>query len=172
MKFSLTPFIKCRSSSETRRRTIRTGGSAVKSGRTPRPIAARPLIADLTTGVTQRIIETALPEICLRNEIQNDEVFKRIRVTKVAIKSTNVSDDVRRLDNLLDSKTVKRCCSAGFHARWNSSTKNGTDLRLGVRALLIIARLTVDEKTVQRRWFPRTVELFDEERRRLETYLP
>ncbi|GBP61390.1 hypothetical protein EVAR_37921_1 [Eumeta japonica] len=28
---------------------------------------------------------------------------------------------------------------------WNSSTKNGTDLRLGVRALPIIARLTVDE---------------------------
>ncbi|GBP82804.1 hypothetical protein EVAR_46027_1 [Eumeta japonica] len=37
---------------------------------------------------------------------------------------------------------------------WNSSTKNGTDLRLGVRALLIIARLTANEKTVQR-WSPR-----------------
>ncbi|GBP76798.1 DIS3-like exonuclease 2 [Eumeta japonica] len=36
------------------------------------------------------------------------------------------------------------------------------DLRLGVRALLIIVRLIVDKKTVQRRWFPRTVELFDE----------
>ncbi|GBP12484.1 hypothetical protein EVAR_10165_1 [Eumeta japonica] len=70
----------------------------------------------------------------------------------------------------LGIETLKRCCSAGFHARWNSSTKNGTDLRLGVRALLIIARLTVDEKTVQRRWFPRTVELFDEERHRLETW--
>ncbi|GBO99929.1 hypothetical protein EVAR_74293_1 [Eumeta japonica] len=34
---------------------------------------------------------------------------------------------------------------AGFRARWNSPTKNGTDLRLGVLALLIIARLTVDE---------------------------
>ncbi|GBP21111.1 hypothetical protein EVAR_11142_1 [Eumeta japonica] len=104
--------------------------------------------------------------------------------------------------------TLKRCCSSGFHVRWNSSTKNGTDLKLGVRALLIIARLTVDEetvqrcwfprmcnssmkngtdlrlgvrvlliiarltvaeKTVQRRWFPCTVELFDEERHRLET---
>ncbi|GBP12299.1 hypothetical protein EVAR_75745_1 [Eumeta japonica] len=29
---------------------------------------------------------------------------------------------------------------------WNSPTKNGTDLRLGVLTLLIIARLTVDEK--------------------------
>ncbi|GBP87556.1 PiggyBac transposable element-derived protein 4 [Eumeta japonica] len=51
-------------------------------------------------------------------------------------------------------KTVKRCCSSDFYARWNSSTKNGTDLRLGVRALLIIARLTVNEKKVHRRWFP------------------
>ncbi|GBP94470.1 hypothetical protein EVAR_67182_1 [Eumeta japonica] len=62
-----------------------------------------------------------------------------------------------------------RQCS-GFHARWNSSTKNSTDLRLGVRALLIIVRLIVDKKTVQRRWFPRTVELFDKERHRLETW--
>ncbi|GBP21943.1 hypothetical protein EVAR_7158_1 [Eumeta japonica] len=54
-------------------------------------------------------------------------------------------------------------------ARWNSSTNNGTDLRLGVRALLIIVRLIVDKKTVQRRWF-RTVELFDEEQHRLETW--
>ncbi|GBP96802.1 hypothetical protein EVAR_70640_1 [Eumeta japonica] len=67
-------------------------------------------------------------------------------------------------------ETVKRCCSVGFHARWNSSTKNGTNLRLSVQALLIIARLTVDEKTVQRRWFPRMVELFEEERNRLETW--
>ncbi|GBP77835.1 hypothetical protein EVAR_34378_1 [Eumeta japonica] len=51
--------------------------------------------------------------------------------------------------------TLKRCCSSGFRARCKSSTKNGTDLRLGVRALLIIARLTVDEKTMQRRWFLR-----------------
>ncbi|GBP28890.1 hypothetical protein EVAR_93534_1 [Eumeta japonica] len=51
--------------------------------------------------------------------------------------------------------TLKRCYSSGFYARWNSSTKNGTDLRLGVRALLIIARLTANEKTVQRRWSPR-----------------
>ncbi|GBP56433.1 hypothetical protein EVAR_90104_1 [Eumeta japonica] len=58
-------------------------------------------------------------------------------------------------DNGSRSQTLKRCCSSGFYARWNSSTKNGTDLRLGVRALLIIARLTVDEKTVQRCWFPR-----------------
>ncbi|GBP45681.1 hypothetical protein EVAR_35949_1 [Eumeta japonica] len=65
-------------------------------------------------------------------------------------------------------KTLKRCCSSGFHARWNSSTKNSTDLRLGVRALLIIVRLIVDKKTVQRRWFPRTVELFDKEQ--LETW--
>ncbi|GBP07935.1 Solute carrier family 46 member 3 [Eumeta japonica] len=43
-------------------------------------------------------------------------------------------------------------------------------MRLGVRALLIIAQLTVDEKTVQRRWFPHTVELFDEERHKLETW--
>ncbi|GBP97587.1 hypothetical protein EVAR_65919_1, partial [Eumeta japonica] len=41
--------------------------------------------------------------------------------------------------------------------------------RLGVRALLIIARLTVDEKTVQRRWFLSSVELFNEEQHRLET---
>ncbi|GBP91066.1 hypothetical protein EVAR_90891_1 [Eumeta japonica] len=52
-------------------------------------------------------------------------------------------NDVLTTDRVL---RVKRCCSAGFRARWNSSTKNGTDLRLGVRALLIIARLTVDEK--------------------------
>ncbi|GBP50247.1 hypothetical protein EVAR_88083_1 [Eumeta japonica] len=38
-------------------------------------------------------------------------------------------------------------------AQWNSSTKNSTDLRFGVRALLIIVRLIVDKKTVQRRWF-------------------
>ncbi|GBP75237.1 hypothetical protein EVAR_45436_1 [Eumeta japonica] len=44
------------------------------------------------------------------------------------------------------------------------------DLRLGVRALLIIVRLIVDKKTVQQRWFPRTVELFDKERHRLETW--
>ncbi|GBP38292.1 hypothetical protein EVAR_29236_1 [Eumeta japonica] len=44
------------------------------------------------------------------------------------------------------------------------------DLRLGVLVLLIIARLTVDEKTAQRRWFPCTVELSDEERYRLETW--
>ncbi|GBP94091.1 hypothetical protein EVAR_69736_1 [Eumeta japonica] len=50
---------------------------------------------------------------------------------------------------------LKRCYSSGFYAWWNSSTKNGTDLRLGVRALLIIARLTVNEKTVQWRWPPR-----------------
>ncbi|GBP81650.1 hypothetical protein EVAR_28739_1 [Eumeta japonica] len=37
-------------------------------------------------------------------------------------------------------------------AQWNSSTKNSTDF--GVRALLIIVRLIVDKKTVQRRWFP------------------
>ncbi|GBP37076.1 hypothetical protein EVAR_19205_1 [Eumeta japonica] len=66
--------------------------------------------------------------------------------------------------------TRKWCSGAGLRARWNSLTKNGTDLRLSVRALLIIARLTVDEKTVQRRWFPRKVELFDEERHRLETW--
>ncbi|GBP32428.1 hypothetical protein EVAR_81235_1 [Eumeta japonica] len=66
--------------------------------------------------------------------------------------------------------TRKRCSGAGFRARWNSSTKNDIDLRLGVRALLIIARLAVDEKTVQRRLFPRTVELFNEERYRLETW--
>ncbi|GBP74343.1 hypothetical protein EVAR_84395_1 [Eumeta japonica] len=64
----------------------------------------------------------------------------------------------------------KQCSGAGFRARWNSSTKNGTDLRLGVRALLIIVRLIVDKKTVQRRWFPRTVELFDKERHRLKTW--
>ncbi|GBP31373.1 hypothetical protein EVAR_13493_1 [Eumeta japonica] len=66
--------------------------------------------------------------------------------------------------------TRKQCSGAGFRTRWNSSTNNGTDLRLGVRALLIIVRLIVDKKTVQRRWFPRTVELFDEERHRLETW--
>ncbi|GBP90652.1 hypothetical protein EVAR_65068_1 [Eumeta japonica] len=65
---------------------------------------------------------------------------------------------------------LRHCSGAGFRTRWNSSTKNGTDLRLGVRALLIIVRLIVDKKTVQRRWFPRTVELFDKERHRLETW--
>ncbi|GBP81995.1 hypothetical protein EVAR_62871_1 [Eumeta japonica] len=66
--------------------------------------------------------------------------------------------------------TRKQCSGAGFRARWNSSTKNGTNLRLGVRALLIIVRLIVDKKTVQRRWFPRTVELFDKEQHKLETW--
>ncbi|GBP14816.1 hypothetical protein EVAR_75408_1 [Eumeta japonica] len=51
-----------------------------------------------------------------------------------------------------NEKTVQRHWSPRM---WNSSTKNGTDLRLGVRALLIIARLTVNEKAVQRRWSPR-----------------
>ncbi|GBP82050.1 hypothetical protein EVAR_32151_1 [Eumeta japonica] len=41
-----------------------------------------------------------------------------------------------------NEKTVQRRWSPRM---WNSSTKNGTDLRLGVLALLIIARLTVDE---------------------------
>ncbi|GBP12297.1 hypothetical protein EVAR_75744_1 [Eumeta japonica] len=53
------------------------------------------------------------------------------------------------------NKLNKISIGADFRTRWNSSTKNGTDLRLGVRALLIIARLTVNEKTVHRRWFPR-----------------
>ncbi|GBP74384.1 hypothetical protein EVAR_80138_1 [Eumeta japonica] len=42
-----------------------------------------------------------------------------------------------------ERETVQRRWSPRM---WNSSTKNGTDLRLGVRALLIIARLTVNEK--------------------------
>ncbi|GBP68789.1 hypothetical protein EVAR_83522_1 [Eumeta japonica] len=69
--------------------------------------------------------------------------------------------------HVVDVKEIPKTLLHGFHARWNSSTKNSTDLRLGVRALLIIVRLIVDKKTVQRRWF-RTVELFDKERHRLE----
>ncbi|GBP03288.1 hypothetical protein EVAR_2694_1 [Eumeta japonica] len=71
-------------------------------------------------------------------------------------------------------KQARFCHTSHVHIivydRWNSSRKSGTDLRLGVRALLIIARLTVDEKKVQWRWFPCTVELSDEERYRLETW--
>ncbi|GBP34625.1 hypothetical protein EVAR_19016_1 [Eumeta japonica] len=60
--------------------------------------------------------------------------------------------------------------AAALVSAHSGTLRQRTDLRLGVRALLIIARLIVDKKTVQWRWFPRTVELFDEERYRLETW--
>ncbi|GBP93965.1 hypothetical protein EVAR_70330_1 [Eumeta japonica] len=47
---------------------------------------------------------------------------------------------------------------------------NGPDMKLGVRQPLIINRLTVHEQIGERCWFPRTVELFDLERPRHETW--
>ncbi|GBP57944.1 hypothetical protein EVAR_40804_1 [Eumeta japonica] len=55
------------------------------------------------------------------------------------------------------------------HRRPNSILKSSLCC-LSLKSDRSVARLTVDEKKVQRRWFPRTVEVFDEQRHRLETW--
>ncbi|GBP32474.1 hypothetical protein EVAR_24638_1 [Eumeta japonica] len=62
----------------------------------------------------------------------------------------------------------RTCSGAGFRAV-ELFDKNSTNLRLGVRALLIIVRLIVDKKTVQRRWFPHGGTL-RQEQHKLETW--
>ncbi|GBP93943.1 hypothetical protein EVAR_70320_1 [Eumeta japonica] len=59
------------------------------------------------------------------------------------------------------------------HETWGAAAayhKPTDHMKLGVRQPLIINRLTVHEQIGERCWFPRTVELFDLERPRHETW--
>ncbi|GBO99406.1 hypothetical protein EVAR_616_1 [Eumeta japonica] len=126
----------------------------------------------LRDNTRKRIRNQAVAEGCfLRRQSELRPLLRNLSLEQFAYaEQVNQQALVQAVALTIVNQDKPRANDAGFRARWNSSTKNGTDLRLGIRTLLIIARLTVDKKTVQRRWFPRTVELFDEERHRLETW--
>ncbi|GBP93953.1 hypothetical protein EVAR_70318_1 [Eumeta japonica] len=60
--------------------------------------------------------------------------------------------------------------AAAYHKPTDRARADCPDMKLGVRQPLIINRLTVHEQIGERCWFPRTVELFDLERPRHETW--
>ncbi|GBP45251.1 hypothetical protein EVAR_28999_1 [Eumeta japonica] len=97
------------------------------------------------------------------NHRSTDRKREKDAATLVSAHVELFDEEWHRLETWRTGATYHRSTDRGretvqrrwFLRMWNSSTKNGTDLRLGVGALLIIARLIVNEKKVQRRWFPR-----------------